>query len=93
MNQLFLERQFDEAIRLIHDRLTEFRDLSAIERLFNPFFLLTAQEYAGDIVGARATAQQVSPGRRANCERRECHRLVAQVLQVSACINTNEIPR
>ena len=59
MNQLFLERHFDEAIRLIHSRLTEFRDLSDIERLFNQFLLVLAQEYAGDIVGARATAQQV----------------------------------
>jgi TolB-like protein/class 3 adenylate cyclase/cytochrome c-type biogenesis protein CcmH/NrfG len=59
MNQLFLERQFDEAIRLIHNRLTEFRDLSDIERFFNPFFLVLAQENAGDIVGARATAQQM----------------------------------
>src|SRR5262245_42693545 len=59
MNQLFLERQFDEAIRLIHSRLTEYRDLSDIERLFNPFFLALAQEYAGDLAGARATAQQM----------------------------------
>ena len=58
MNQLFLERQFDEAVRLIHNRLTEFRDLSDLERLVNPFFLVFAQEYAGDTVGARATAQQ-----------------------------------
>src|SRR5262249_280263 len=57
--QLFLERQFDEAIRLIHSRLTEYRDLSDIERLFNPFFLALAQEYAGDLAGARATAQQM----------------------------------
>jgi TolB-like protein/Flp pilus assembly protein TadD len=59
INQLFLERHFDEGIRLIHNRLTEFRDLSDIERLGNPFFLVLAQEYAGDIVGARATAQQM----------------------------------
>ncbi|HXL79997.1 MAG TPA: hypothetical protein VN951_03895, partial [Pyrinomonadaceae bacterium] len=59
MNQLFLERQFDEAIRLIHSRLTEYRDVSDIERFFNPFFLVLAQESAGDIVGARATAQQM----------------------------------
>jgi len=59
MNQLFLERQFDEAIRLIHSRLTESRDVSDIERFFNPFFLVLAQENAGDIVGARATAQQM----------------------------------
>jgi TolB-like protein/predicted Zn-dependent protease len=59
MNQLFLERQFDEAIRLIHSRLTEYRDVSDIERFFNPFFLVLAQQNAGDIVGARATAQQM----------------------------------
>jgi TolB-like protein/class 3 adenylate cyclase/cytochrome c-type biogenesis protein CcmH/NrfG len=59
MDQLFLERQFDEAIRLIHSRLNEYRDLSDIERFFNPFFLVLAQENAGDIVGARATAQQM----------------------------------
>ena len=59
MNQLFLERHFDEAIRLIHNRLTESRDLSDIERLLNRFFLVPAQQYAGDIVGARGTAQQM----------------------------------
>ena len=59
MNQLFLERQFDEALRLIHSRLTESPNVSDIERLFNPFFLVLAQENAGDIVGARATAQQM----------------------------------
>ena len=59
MNQLFLERHFDEAIRLIHSRLTESRDLSYIERFLSPFFLALAQEYAGDIAGARATAQQM----------------------------------
>jgi TolB-like protein/Flp pilus assembly protein TadD len=59
MNQLFLERHFDEAIRLIHSRLTESRDLLEFERLFEPLFLALAQEYAGDIAGARATAQQI----------------------------------
>ncbi len=59
MNQLFLERHFDEVIRLIHNRLTESRDLSDIERLLNRFFLVPAQQYAGDIVGARVTAQQL----------------------------------
>ena len=59
MNQLFLERHFDEAIRLIHSRLLESPNVSDIDRLFNPFFLVLAQENAGDIVGARATAQQM----------------------------------
>src|SRR5207244_12310082 len=58
MNQLFLERQFDEAIRLIHSRLTEYRYVSDIERFFNPFFLFLAQENAGSMVGARASPRQ-----------------------------------
>jgi serine/threonine-protein kinase len=61
INQLILERHCDEAIRLIQTRLTESRDLSDIEKLFNPFFLVFAQECAGDIAGARATAQQLLP--------------------------------
>src|SRR5438105_3706061 len=61
INQLILERHCDEAIRLIQSRLTESRDLSDIEKLFNPFFLVFAQECTGDIAGARATAQQLLP--------------------------------
>src|SRR4029077_14168164 len=61
INQLFLERHCDEAIRWINTRLTESRDLPAIERLFNQGSLVVAQECAGDIAGARATAQQMLP--------------------------------
>jgi TolB-like protein/Tfp pilus assembly protein PilF len=56
VNQLLLERHFDEAIRLIHSRLTS-RDLPEFERLFEPLFLVIAQKYAGDVSGARAIAQ------------------------------------
>ncbi len=59
INQLFLERHFDEAIALIHSRLTESRDLPDFERLFEPLFLVLAQERKGDIAGARVTAQQL----------------------------------
>ena len=61
INQLFLERHCDEAIRWIHTRLTESRDMPAIERLFDQGSLVVAQECAGDIAGARATAQQMLP--------------------------------
>src|SRR5438132_1515160 len=60
-NQLFLERHCDEAIRWIHTLLTESSDLPAIERLFDQGSLVIAQECAGDIAGARATAQQMLP--------------------------------
>jgi serine/threonine-protein kinase len=59
INQLILERHCDEAIRWIRNRLTESRDVPDIEKLFNQGFLLGAQECAGDVAGARATAQQM----------------------------------
>ena len=61
MNQLFLERHCDDAIRFIHTRLTEPRDLPAFERLADQMFLALAQRCVGDINGARATAQQLLP--------------------------------
>jgi tetratricopeptide (TPR) repeat protein len=61
VNQLFLERHCDEAIRWIQSRLTESRDVPDIERLFDQGSLVVAQECAGDIAGARATAQQMLP--------------------------------
>ena len=82
MDQLFLERHFDEAIRLIHSRLTESRDLSDIERLFNPFFLVLAQQYAGDIAGARATAQQLLPSLETLCKKDPDNPNFAQALSL-----------
>ena len=61
INQLFLERRCDEAIRWINTRLTESRESPSIERLFDQGSLVVAQECAGDIAGARATAQQMLP--------------------------------
>jgi TolB-like protein/regulator of sirC expression with transglutaminase-like and TPR domain len=82
INQLFLERRFDEAIRLIHNRLTEYRDLSDIERLFCSFFLLLAQEYAGDLVEARAAAQQMLGPLETLCQKDPDNPNFAQALSV-----------
>jgi tetratricopeptide (TPR) repeat protein len=82
MNQLFLERHFDEAIRLIHSRLTEYRDLSDIERLFDQFLLVLAQENAGDIAGARATAQQVLGPLETLCQKDPDNTNFAQLLSI-----------
>src|SRR5438093_8735530 len=82
MDQLFLERQFDDAIRLIHSRLTEYRDLSDIERLFHQFLLVLAQENAGDIAGARATAQQVLGPLETLCQKDPDNTNFAQVLSI-----------
>ena len=86
MNQLFLERHFDEAIRLIHNRLTEFRDLSDLERLVNPFFLAFAQEYAGDTVGARATAQQTVGPLETLCQKDPDNPNFAQALSLTRAV-------
>jgi tetratricopeptide (TPR) repeat protein len=82
INQLFLERHFDEAIGLIHNRLTEFRDLSDIERLFSRFFLVLGQQYAGDLVGARASAQQMLASLETICQKDPDSPNFAQVLSV-----------
>jgi len=69
MNQLFLERQFDEAIRLIRNRPPELGDLSPFANLLYSLSLGLAQEYAGGIVGARATAQQMLGPLEALCQK------------------------
>jgi tetratricopeptide (TPR) repeat protein len=86
MNQLFLERHFDEAIRFIHNRLTDYRDLSDFERLLNPFFRLLAQEYAGAIVGARATAQQLLGPLETLCKKDPDNSNFAQALSVTRAV-------
>jgi TolB-like protein/class 3 adenylate cyclase/Flp pilus assembly protein TadD len=84
--QLFLDRQFDEAFRLIHNRLTEFRDLSDIERLLNPFFLFLAQEYAGDTVAAKATAQQMVGPLERLCQKDPDNPNFAQALSLTRAV-------
>ena len=82
INQLFLERHFDEAIRLIHSRLTESRDLSDLEKLMGQVQLVGAQEWAGDIAGARATAQQLLPSLKALCQKDPDNPNFASVLSI-----------
>jgi len=59
ISQLFLERHYDEAIRLLQIRLTESHEVLEYERANYQSFLIFAQRFAGDIAGARATAQQL----------------------------------
>ena len=86
IDQLFLERHFDEAIRLIHNRLTEYRDLPDIERLFNLFFLVLAQQYAGDIVEAKAAAQQILGPLETICQKDPDNHAFADVLSVTRAV-------
>ena len=71
---------------MIHSRLTEYRDLSDIERLLNPFFLLLAQEWAGDIVGARATAQQLLPSLETLCQKDPDNANFAEALSLTRAV-------
>jgi tetratricopeptide (TPR) repeat protein len=86
IDQLLLERHFDDAIRLIHNRLTEYRDLPDIEKLFDSFFLALAQEYAGDTIGARATAQQILGPLETLCQKDPDSPNFAQVLSVTRAV-------
>jgi serine/threonine-protein kinase len=86
IDQLFLERHFDEAIRLLHSRLTEFRDLSDIERLLDPIFLVLAQQYAGDLVGARAAAQQMLGSLETLCQKDPDNASFAEVLSATRAV-------
>jgi TolB-like protein/Tfp pilus assembly protein PilF len=80
--QLILERRCDEAIRLIHSRLTESRDIWNIDRLFYPLFLVGAQECSGDIAGARAAAQQMLPALETLCKKDPDNPRVASALSL-----------
>jgi TolB-like protein/predicted Zn-dependent protease len=83
--QLILERNFDQAIRLIRSRLAD-RDVPDIERLFDSFWLLLAQEYAGDTVAARATAQQILSPLETLCQKDPDNPNFAQVLSATRAV-------
>jgi tetratricopeptide (TPR) repeat protein len=57
--QLLFERYADEVIRLLQSRLAESHALSDHEKLNYQERLADAQEYAGDMAGARATAREL----------------------------------
>jgi TolB-like protein/cytochrome c-type biogenesis protein CcmH/NrfG len=56
--QLRLERQHDEAIRLLEIRLAEFHEVSGLERDFDQLSLAFAHRFAGDVAAAKTTAEE-----------------------------------
>jgi len=58
ITQLRLERNFSEAVRLLHAREVQFHFASEIDKADNQVLLAWVQHLAGDTAGARATAQQ-----------------------------------
>jgi tetratricopeptide (TPR) repeat protein len=57
INQLRLERNYGEAIRLLQARLAQFRFDSAYDKLCDQMTLALIQCLAGDTVGAKVTAE------------------------------------
>src|SRR5207249_3133963 len=57
-----------------------------IERLFNLFFLVLAQEYAGDIVEAKAAAQQMLVPLETLCQKDPDNPNFAEVLSVTRAV-------
>ena len=58
INQLRLERNHGEAIRLLQARQTQFHFLSEIDRVVNQLMLAWTQHLAGDRTAAKATAEE-----------------------------------
>jgi TolB-like protein len=58
ITQLRLERNYDEAVRLLQARLAQFHFGSEIEKTMNQLMLAGSQRDAGDVASAKATAEQ-----------------------------------
>ena len=58
INQLRLERNFGEAIRLLQARQAQFHFASEIDKGINQVRLATVQRLAGDMGGAKVTAEK-----------------------------------
>jgi serine/threonine protein kinase len=58
ITQLRLERNYGEAIRLLQARLTQFPFASEREKAFYQLHLASMQRLAGDLAGAKLTAEQ-----------------------------------
>jgi TolB-like protein/Tfp pilus assembly protein PilF len=58
VNQLSLERNHDDAIRLLQTRQAQFQFASEIDRGLNQVLLTLTQHLAGDRSGSKATAQE-----------------------------------
>ena len=58
MTQLRLERNYDEAVRLLQARLAQFHFASEIDKGTNQVWLALTQRLAGDTAGANVTAEQ-----------------------------------
>ena len=81
--QLRLERHHDEAVRLLQARQAQFRFASEIDRATNQVILAFAQRLAGDIAGAKATAEQARNTLKPLCRDQPANSFFAQQLALA----------
>jgi tetratricopeptide (TPR) repeat protein len=83
MTQLRLERNHDEAIRLLQARQAQFHFASPIDNATNAVVLAFTQRLAGDATGAKATAQQAVNTLKPLCEDQPDNSFFAQQLALA----------
>jgi TolB-like protein/Tfp pilus assembly protein PilF len=81
--QLRLERNHGEAVRLLQARQAQFRFASEIDKATNKVILAFAQRLAGDIAGARATAEQAQNTLKPLCHDQPANSFFAQQLALA----------
>jgi TolB-like protein/Tfp pilus assembly protein PilF len=86
MTQLRLERNHDEAVRLLQDRQAQFQFASQIDRATNDVILAFAQRLAGDMPGAKATAEQARNTLEPLCHDQPDNSFFAQQLALATAV-------
>jgi tetratricopeptide (TPR) repeat protein len=81
--QLRLERDLDEAIRLLQARQAQFHFASQIERAINQVTLAIIQRLAGDTAGAKTNAEQARNTLRPLCKNQPDNYLFAGMLSLA----------
>jgi hypothetical protein len=83
MTQLRLERNHDEAVRLLQTRQAHFQFASQIDQGTNQVILAVAQRLAGDTAAAKATAEQARETLKSLCRDQPDNSFFAQQLALA----------
>jgi TolB-like protein/class 3 adenylate cyclase/Tfp pilus assembly protein PilF len=84
--QLILERNLSEAIQLMQARQTQFHFGSELEKADNQALLASAQRLAGDIAGAKTTAEQARNTLEPLCKNQPNNFVFAQMLSFANAV-------
>ena len=91
MNQLRLERNLGEAIRLPQARQAQFRFASRMDKWFTQFHLILTQRLNGDTAGAKITARQARNMLEPQCKNQpDSANLVAALSVANAALGEKE---